>query len=151
MSVQLNDKEHVGGFTDLLADWHKRSAAYSVVAGGNLFGNISAFAVLRKFNKQLNAVYKEHFTMKLSHRRTISFQNDSLDKMMVKDLCYVFGPINFGFREGKIRHSELTTGAELQMAGDCCVVYKSQHLESLDLYGGFGPILMLLTMASSLR
>jgi hypothetical protein len=123
--------------------------AFTISVGGDLFGQVSALVFTKKFNKALNSIYKDHYTLKLAHKRNISYQNEFFEKNQIKDILYIFSGINSTIRRRKFKNCELTTGLEVEFVGDCCVVQKSQHLENIDIYGGFEPLLMLLTRTSS--
>lgn len=117
----------------------------------NLFGQVSGLIFLKKFSKVLNAVYRDHYTFKLANRRGIAYQNDFFEKHGIKEVLYVFSGVNMGTRDGKTpRICELTTGLELNFAGSACIIKKTLYLENIEAYGGFEPLLVLLTKISRL-
>ena len=149
ISIQINEKQPISKHTEKLSKWQSNSMLYSIKIGNNLMGQVSSVCILKGLNKTLNNIYKDHYTMKLSHKRNISFQNDFLEKNNIKDVLYMLAPINYGNKNGTIIHRELTTDNEIVFNGMACVVHKTQHIESIESYGGFEPILMLLSISSN--
>jgi hypothetical protein len=107
--------------------------------------------------------YKDHYNFRLSSRKNINIHNEFLqephypdnpkDKNLppIKDIGYMFAGASTGYRSGKFANTELVTGQEIELHASCSIIHKPLNYESIELFGGFEPLLMTLTRISNLR
>lgn len=123
-------------------------------------GQISAAVLLKHFSRPLNLAYKEHYNFKLASRKNINIHNEFLqephypDNPMarnlppIKDIAYMFAGVSTGYRQGKLVNSELVGCQEIELENSCSIIHKPISFESLELFGGFEPLLVILTRVS---
>lgn len=162
VSIKLNDRDAINFTSSLLAKIGEKTLVYTYKFGEGLFGQISAAALLKNFSRPLNVNYREHYNFRLSSRKNINIHNEFLqqphypdnprDRTLppVKEMAYMFAAASTGFRKGKLVNPELVTGEEIELEGSCAIIYKQLNYESIELYGGFEPLLMLLTRISKI-
>jgi hypothetical protein len=160
VSIKLNDKDAVNITSGLLAKIGEKTLAYTFKFGHGLLGQISAAVLLKHFSRPLNMNYKEHYNLRLSSKKNINIHNEFLqephypdnprDKTLppIKDIAYMFTGVSTGFRHGKLANSELVSGQEIELENSCSIVHKQLSFESIELFGGFEPLLVVLSRIS---
>lgn len=79
------------------------------------------------------------------------FENPN-DKSLpsIKDLSYIFSAVNTSYRDGKLINTELITGQEIELLGECSIINKPLTVQTIEVYGGIEPFLMILTRISKI-
>lgn len=158
--IKLNDKDTINVKTSMLTGVSANTITYNTQIGQGLLGQISAVALLKSFSRPLNSAYKNHYTFRLSSKRNINIQNEFMaqpylfdnpnDRSLppIKDLSYIFSAVNTGLQDGKLVNSELITGQEVELSGGCSIINKPLTVQTIEVFGGIEPFLMILTRIS---